>query len=154
MAINPKYQLGRHLISCVVTPQTVAANGAVSDTTPVATISAKMRALRNTLRATNEEISPLNSTRDNMVRTSDGHSLSLDVLKVNDGTDASPLRTLFMAADILKVSWTEGTGASQKVVTGYYTRGEYNDGFEGKGGTIASLTLDPVDVGANTFTIS
>ena len=153
MAINPQYQLGRHLISCVVTPQTVAANGALTDGTGI-TISAVMESTDQSLRPTNEEISPINSTRDNMVRVSDGHFLSLSILKVNGGTDPAPLRTAILAGDIFKVVIVEGTGTSARTTTAYYTRGEYNDGFQGKGKQIARLSLEPVDVGASSFGVA
>jgi len=153
MAINPQYQLGRHLISATVTPQVVAANGGLTNGTPI-NISAVMESTEQSLRPTNEEISPVNSTRDNMVRVSDGHFLNLSILKVNGGTDPTPLRTAIFSADIFLVTIVEGTGTSARTVAGYYTRGEYNDGFQGKGRQIARLAFEPVDAGANSITVT
>ncbi len=149
----PRYLLGRHLTAVTFTPQTVAANGTLSDGTPI-TLTAVMDSLGLSLQANTEEISAVNSARQNNVGLDDGASLSLSIIRVNNGTDPAPLRTAVGTNDIFKVAYTEGTGTSAKVVTGYYQRSSYEDGIQGKGKQIATLSLIPVDAGASTFAIT
>lgn len=155
----PRYRVGQNLTTFVLTPQTISTSagtvGQLADTTPVLTVTAVLESMRSTLRAQKEEISPSTSTREHSVNIADGQSLRLDIIEVNNGTDPTPLNTAVMVTDIFKVSWTIGTITGFiKTKTGYYSRGDYEDGQAGKGKQIASLTLDPVDAGASSFVIA
>jgi hypothetical protein len=149
----PQYLLGRHLTAITLTPQTVAANGTLSDGTGIV-LTAVIDSLALSLQANTEEISALNSGRQNNVTLDDGASLQLSIIRVNNGNDPAPLRTAVLASDVFKVAYTEGSGASARVVTGYYRRSNYDDGFQGKGKQIATLALIPVDAGSNTFVVT
>jgi hypothetical protein len=152
MASIPVFQRGRDLATVLVTPQIVSTLGALSDTTPVATITTMMRELQLALDAGKEEISAITSTKRNSVVVDDGFSLNLTILKVNNGSDPNPLRLAITTADIFKVSWTEGSGGSQKSHTLYASRGSLSEGFSGKGSQIASLSFDSVDAGTAWIT--
>jgi hypothetical protein len=149
----PRYLLGRHLTAVTLTPQTVAADGTLSNGTPV-TLTAVVDSLQDDLNANTEEISAVNSTRQNNVVLDDGASLQLAVIRVNNGTDPAPLRTAFGLTDVFKVAYTEGTGSSAKVITGYYTRSSVSGGFQGKGKQIGTFAFIPVDAGSNTYTVA
>jgi hypothetical protein len=147
----PRYLLGRHLTAVTLTPQTVAADGALSNGTPL-TLTTVIESLQDELNANTEEISAVNSTRQNNVVLDDGASLTLVVISVNNGNDPEPLRTAFGASDVFKVSYTRGTGSSARVTTGYYTRSSLSGGFQGKGKQIGTFTFLPADAGSNTYT--
>lgn len=145
-------QTGKHLISVVLTGQSVSTAGVLSDSTSVATVSAVIDGLDESYAPEREEINALNTTRRNEVVLSDGNSYTLRVFKVNNGSDPQPMRTLIQSFDYFKLVWVEGTGGSAKTATAYGVRGAYSDGFNGRGKQIASLELGPVDVGAAQVT--
>ncbi len=160
MATIPTYRIGRHLTAITITGQTVSVTpgsvGLLADGVGASVnLLAVLETMRSTLRAQKEEISPSTSIREHMVNIADGQSLRLDVIEVNNGTDPTPLNTLVMTYGIFKVSWVIGTITGFiKTKTAYYSRGDYEDGQAGKGKQIASLTLDPVDVGSDSFAIA
>lgn len=153
MATNPLYLLGRHATSVILTPQVVGTAGALSNGTPV-TLTTTLDGLSESLNAAKENISPVNSARANNVITEDDASYTLRIIKVNDTTDPNKLKAAVLAADIFKLAWTEGTGASAKTYTAYGSRGSLDTGIEGKGKQIASLTFDQIDVGTLTYVVS
>ena len=154
MATIALKQLGRHLTSVVITGQTISTAGVLSDSTNVATLTAKMEGLDESLEANLEEISSLNSVKDNYVVTSDSFSGTLEIQKVNDSTDPNPLRTLWGLHDNFKLAWTEGTGGSAKTVTMYIVRERMGASFRGKGKQIASLSFRNADTGTDWYTVS
>lgn len=153
MASIPVYQLGKHLTSVVLTPQTVAANGALSDGTAV-TVTTFMDSLGESLNDQTEEVSAVNSTRQHLEKLDSGHELTLSVIKVNNGNDPNPLRTMFLSNSVVKVAYTEGTGSSATTITVYARITNVASGTQGKGKQIASITLGPVDAGASTYVVS
>lgn len=154
MATIPLWLLGRHLAALSITGQAVSAGGVLSDSGSAVNLLAKSSGIDHSITPTKAEINSLNSTRENNVILSDGYSLNLSVLMVNDGTDPSPLRTLVESFDVLKVVITKGTGGSAKTYTGYFTRGVYSESMQGRGQVIASLALDGVDAGASSLVVS
>ena len=156
MATIPLWQLGKHLTSVVITPQSVSTAGILADATaPVAvTLTAVMDGFGVEITNDEEEINALNSTRLNMVGLADGANMNLDVIKVNNSSDPQPLRTLIFAADFFKVVSVEGTGQSLRTSTFYGKRGSYRDDFRGRGKQIASLSLSTIDVGTANLTVA
>lgn len=149
----PLYLRGKHLTSVVLTPVTVGTAGAVTDVTAsAATLTTVMDSLALELSANLEEISAVNATRQNNVVLDDGHRLSLSILEVNNAADPSPLAALMFTHDYFKAVYVKGTGASARTITGYFHRENYNDGIQGKGRQIATLTLAPVDLGTASIT--
>ena len=147
MATVPLWLLGKHLTSVIITPQVVSSAGVFSDGTPV-TLTTYMTGIGLQLNPQVEEINALNTVRENEVILSDGASLELEIIRVNNTGDPAPLRTLVLASDFFKVVYIEGTAGSQRTVTFYGHRGAYSDGFRGRGQSIANLQLGPIDIGA------
>lgn len=152
MATIPQWLLGRHLTSVVITPQTVAAAGTLSDGT-AKTVTTVVDSIQASINPVHEEINPVNSTRANNVITHDDSSLTLSIIEVNNGSDPNPLEALVLTNDVFKVVFTKGTQTSFAATwTGYFTRGSCNFGISGRGKQIASLELLQVDAGSSTFT--
>ena len=147
----PLFQLGKHLTLVRLTPQAVAANGDLSDTTTVVTVTAYINDLDCEFDLEGEEINAMNSTRRNMVTTSTGSKLNLSILKVNDGTNPNAVRyqvTGNGAKEYWKIEYTEGTATgSINVVSGLYRFASYKDGFQGRGKQIAAMSFDEIDPG-------
>jgi len=153
MATVKNYLKGAHLTSVVITPQTVAASGTLTDGTGV-TITTTIDSISETFAALNEEIAAVNSTRTNPVRVADSIAISIAVIKVNNGTDVNPLLTLILSNDIFKIVWTEGTVSTfAKTKTLYATRGTLQSGIQGRGKQIATLDFESVDAGSATLTV-
>lgn len=146
----PLFQLGRHLVSVVLTPQTIGTAGALSDGTPV-TLTTVMSGLDESLTGVLENVSALNATRANNMKTEDDFEVTFRILKVNNSSDPNPLVTAMLAADVFKYTYTEGTGGSAKTTTAYGQYSSMRTGFQGKGGQIAELTLNQVDNGTATY---
>ena len=153
MSVSQVYNplIGRHVTSFVLTPLTIAANGAVTNGTPVA-LTGSLDGLSHSIRPTHEEISPVNSVIQNNVLIDEGSNVSLSIIKVNDGTSPDKLRDAVLAASHFRLVWIEGTGASARTQTMRGIRGNYESGVQGKGKIIASLELLSVDFGADSFT--
>lgn len=157
MATVPMFQLGKHLVSVIITGQSVSTAGVLSDSTAAAstaTLTAVIDDMEEDSSPEHEEINSLNSTRRNQVLVSDGTNLNLGVIKVNNGGDPQPLRTLIQSYDYFKVVAVEGTNASARTATGYYTRGSYGHGFRGRGKQVARLSLVECDPGSAQVVIS
>ena len=152
MATIPKWLVGRHLTSVVITPVTVGTDGTITDVTASAfTMTTLTDGLTQSLRPVNEEINPVNATRENFVHIIDGHYLSFTQIKRNDGNDPDGLLNLILNYDHFKFAYTEGTSGSAKTVTGYGLRNEHSTGIQGRGKQVATLALDPVDAGTASF---
>ena len=148
----PQFLLGRHLTSVVITPQTVAANGALSDGT-AKTMTTVVDSIQKSISPVHEEINAVNSTRANNVLTHDDGSLTLSIIEVNNGGDPDPLEAIVMTNDVFKVVFTKGTATGSTVTwTDYFTRGQCSFGISGRGKQIASLELVQVDAGSSTST--
>jgi hypothetical protein len=118
------------------------------------TITTTIDSIQETFAAVNEEIAAVNSTRTNPVRVADSASVSIAIIKVNNGSDVNPLKTLVMNSDIFKIAWTEGTVSTKaKTTTIYGTRGTLQSGIQGRGKQIATLDFESVDAGAATTTV-
>jgi hypothetical protein len=139
----------------IITPQAVATDGVLSDvSTAAVTVTTTIESLQLQLEPNKEEISALNSTRQNMVILDDGATLDIAAISVNNGSNPRPLKTLALAYDYFKAVWVEGTGGSQKTNTFYGGRGPYSDGFQGKGKQIANFQLGPCDIGSAQISIA
>lgn len=139
----------------VITPQTVDANGGLSDTTPVATCTAVLKSLNLELAAEKENISASTSPRANHVVIEDDIRFSVSILKVDDGSDPDPLLSALAASEIFKLTFTEGSASgSVKVRTFYGSRGSYSAAVEGKGSVMGTLSFDAVDVGGTDFFVT
>lgn len=140
-----------HVASVTLTPQAVSSGGTLSDGTAVV-LTGRLSGLSTNLQSEKAEINTITSSRQNSVIVSDGFSVTVAVLKVNDGTNVDPLITALKAADIFKLSWTEGTVAGEiKTYTLYVSRTSYTANIQGRGEVIAEFSGDSVDVGAADF---
>jgi hypothetical protein len=137
-----------------ITPQSVnASTGALTDGTPVV-VTARLRGLGLDMTPEKAEINSVTSPRQNSVVISDGFTFRLEVLKVNNQTNViDPLRAAILAADVFKLSWVEGPGATttSQTVTCYGSRGPYSMSVQGRGEVMAELSFDSVDPGSADF---
>ena len=154
MPTIPLWMLGRHLVSVVLVGQNTSTAGALTDSTRTATLTAVVNGLDHARTPTKAEINALNTTREHNVVLSDGFTLNLNILQVNNGSDPSPLSTLTFTDDYFKATFVKGTGGSAKTTTMYLSRGAYNEGFQGRGSQIASLALDSIDTGTDWITVT
>jgi hypothetical protein len=144
------FQQGKHLVNVVVTPQAVnATTGALTDVSGASvTLTTRMQDLGIDAETQQSEVNSLNSGLLNNIIEADGVSLNMAVYKVNNGSDPTPLRTLYRTYDYFKVTYTEGTGGSARTGTYYGLRSRYSDSFQGRGAQIAQFGLTPIDTGA------
>jgi len=144
------YLLAKHITAVTVTPQTVAANGALSAATAIG-LAAKLRDLDDEAETSTDEINPITSGRLNNVPIADGYRCAIEFLGVNDGTDPDPMMTAWLAYDIFKLAYVIGTGSSQKTKTIYGCRARKS--FKTQGRLAPSLRFEIlcVDVGATDF---
>lgn len=154
MATVPRWMLGQNLTSVVITPQASTTAGVLSDvSTAAVTIQASIESLGFTYTPQVEEINALNTTRENEVILADGATVDFGAIKVNNGSDPAPLRSIALAYDLFKAVWIEG-GSLPKTITVYGHRGPYSDGFRGRGANIANLQLGPIDIGSAQVVVS
>lgn len=144
------YQLGKHVTSVTLDGCTLSGVALTAVGSPV-NLTTKWKSYGLNLEPEKAEIGPSNSTRHNNVVLADGWYIDFTVLRVNDGTDPSPMRTLVLTYEYLKAVIVVGTGSSQRTITVYGSRGAYNEPTEGRGEQVATLRLDCVDVGPNDF---
>lgn len=152
MATLKNYMVGRHWTAVALTPISVGTDAiATAVTASAVTITALIDGVSQSLRGTNEEISAANATRENYEHIIDGHYQTFTHLVRNDNNDPDPLQTLIASYDVFQFSYTYGTAGSAKTVTGYGRRADYQMGLQGKGRQVATLVLDPIDVGTASY---
>ena len=144
--------LGRHLGSFVITGLTDGTLGSLTASEDTVTCTARMQGFDESWSRDVENITGLNSVRKNMVPLEEGHSYFLEVIEVNDGVDPAPLKSLLQSYDYLHLQFQKGTSPGREAVSAYCTWSEMTSGMKGKGRQIMTLRLEPIDVGANSFT--
>jgi hypothetical protein len=152
MAAIAVYQKGQNLTSAILTIQTVAAGGGLSDGTAF-TITTEIEEIDLSLNSNLEEVSPVNAAIENYHAVIDTTSLRLNVLTVNDTSDPNPLAQIMWGGSyVVKLVYVVGTAAgSIETTTGYFICEDLQTGVRGKGRQIATLTLRPVrNVGAGS----
>jgi hypothetical protein len=124
----------------------------LSDNGSGVTCTGRLKTLRPEFQPQTEEISAITSPRDNHMVVSDGFTLDLEILMVDNGVDTDPLETLWNAHDVFKITWREGSvTGGRKTKTAYFTRGPRGADFSGKGQVIARANFLNVDPGATDF---
>ncbi len=131
---------GNGPFSCVLTPQTVATDGTLSDGTTVA-LTGVLDDIQFNANPQLEDIRPMSSVRSNMVRIAENNSMTLVEVLKSSGTNI--LAAQAAASDVFKVVLTRGAQA----YTFYGRRGTFSD-HPVNGKSTASLTLEMVDPGA------
>mgnify|MGYP006969403924 CR=1 FL=1 len=154
MAVQPQFLLGRHHTPIVITRQTEAANGGLSDSVDSYTLSADWKSLEETLQSETIELNSGISTRQNEVVLSFGHSFNISCLCRNDGTDPHKMRTIFLAGTAVKLAWTQGAGASAKAVTAYGRIRTVSLSQQDRGETMISFELGPIDAGSGSYVVA
>lgn len=144
MAAIPVWLTGRHTTACAIVPQTVAADGTLSagaSSNLVGSIDGISIRSASEL----EEISPMTTTRSNMVPIKVGTTISLtEVLKSNG---ANLLAAVAYAATYVQVTLTRG-GQSFAF---YGVIGEYSEDLQ-RGKSVGVLSVEMVDIGSSNPT--
>lgn len=134
----PTWLTGRHVTTCSITPQTVAANGTLT----AGTSSSLVGTLDEiTLDSTPEleEISPMDTLFQNNVILKNATRITLTQILKSNGTNL--LTAAANAADVFAVVITRGG----QTWTFYGTRGAYSEGLR-RGRSTCSLTLEMIDI--------
>lgn len=151
----PLWVLNKHFTAINVTPQDVAANGALTDDSggAISLINFKT-GMEFAVEPVEEEIAPDNSAWENMVTTHDRLVFSLDLLQPNIGGDPVPMLTAYLNFEYFKVVFTFGSGLSATTVTFYMKRGRKGISSSGRGAARGQVTFSSIDVGASTLAVS
>ncbi len=139
-AITPWLTTGNGPFAVTLTPQTVAADGTLSDGTLV-TLTGTVDDIEFNNDPTNENIKPMSTLRANYVNTSDDPSWTLVEILKSNGVNLLPAANY--ASDVFKLVVTRGA----QVATYYGRRGPYGERIQ-NGKSTARLTLQPVDIGS------
>lgn len=151
MPTIPKFLEGTDLTAVTIYPQTVGTAGALTDASTKA-LTTVVDSIQLNLTPVLENINTVTSPRANNVVIEDDGSLSLSIIEVNNASDPDPLGLVVKTNDYFKCVFTKGTQAgSIQTWTGYFSRGNYSQGVQGKGKQIASLELHLVDTGATDY---
>lgn len=154
MPTQPNFQLGRSMTSLVVTPVTIAADGTITDTTPVATLTAVLENFDYESTNELEEISAVTQRRQNHVITSTGTTATIDII-MKGGTDtAYAINTL--GAIAYNQDYTRVTLVQSNLTWGpfYNVIAKFSSGIKGKGKVTAHIELSQIDPGAANPAIS
>lgn len=140
-----------HVHTVSITPQS-ATLGVLADIGSAVILTGRLSGIDTNLQSEKAEINTITSPRQNSVVLSDGFSISMAILRVNNGTDIDPLLTAFRAAEYFKLSWVEGTVAGFiNTYTAYVSRTSMNWNVQGRGEVIATFSGDSIDVGSADF---
>jgi hypothetical protein len=132
---------GNGPFTVVLTPQTVSTtDGTLSDGTTVA-LTGVLDDIQFASNPQLEDISPMSTTRSNMVRIKENNSVTMTEIMKSAGTNI--LAAQAAASDVFKVVITRGAQA----YTFYGRRGAFTD-HPVNGKSAAQLTLEMVDTGA------
>lgn len=151
MASIPVWMLGKHLTAVTIYPQTIGTAGALTDASTKA-LTAVIDSLSLSISPNLENINAVNVNRANNVVIEDDVSLNLSIIEVNNTGDPSVLGTVVLSNDVFRCVFTKGTATgSQATWQTYASRGNYQEGVQGKGKQIATLELHVVDTGSTSY---
>src|SRR5262245_25976448 len=125
----PLWLTGPGITACTITPQTVnATTGDLTDTTPVATLFGHVDALNQRGRKTTEEISPMDTQRENYVPIK--RSTNIEVTEILKSAGQNLLaRAWYSSADYHKVVLTRSTQTGNKDFTFYGLFASYDENY-------------------------
>lgn len=146
MTAIPVWLLGQHVSACAITPQSVAANGTLS-AGAASSLVGSLDGIELDSTPELEEISPITTSRLNNVVVKSGTRITLTEILKSNGTNILPAAAV--AADYFYVAITRG-GQSWAF---YGARGTYTESIQ-RGKSVASLTLEMVDIGSANPTYS
>lgn len=151
MVAFPQWLLGKHLTTVTLFAQSVSTAGVLTDaaTSAFATV---VDSIGLNMSPTVENINAVNVPRANNVVVEDDASLQLSIIQRNDTADPDALGALVAAYDYFKGTFTVG-GVTPKTWTGYFSRGQYNTGIQGKGKQTSSLELHIIDTGTSNYLV-
>ena len=114
----PMPLVGRHITNATLTPLTISATGTITNGT-VAVVSGVS------------------------VKT----GLTFNINPVKEGASPYKLYEAIQQSDFLKLAVVVGTGASQRTVNFYGSRGDWTWNSTGKGRIVETIRLDSIDTG-------
>lgn len=144
-AVNP-FLLGRGLSQMTITPQSVAADGTLTDGT-AGSLLATFKTFSFTQDNNTEEVSASSSKRQNMIIVDGGTSINFTGLLFSNDSVGSPVnvaRAQVQNADYIKAIWNSGG----IVFRCFGIVDKYEEEVSGKGAVTYSLSLSPVDIGS------
>jgi len=152
MTAIPTWIRGRDVQSVVLTGQTVAADGTLTNgSSPAAqTVTASLAFVRVSQRPQKDNVSPVTSPRANNVIGEDDSQTEIGLL-INGSGVTNPLATLCAAYDIIKLVFQRKiTGASTTgdTWTHYASRGDFDEVIDSKTKNLTTLVIDQVDIGS------
>lgn len=156
MATIPVWRLGRHeavtLKGCTLSGTTLTPSVTSTD---IVVGTAILESVSMNGRTNVEEINAATSIIDHEVPISDNIGMQIAFIEPNDGTlYSSKLLDMWRRFDYFQVIRVVGSGNSKRTVTSYHSRGEYQDGTQGRGKQTASLGLNSIDAGSDTITVA
>lgn len=140
----PVWLTGRHVTQVTITPQTVGADGTLTAGTTVSLVGTLDEVTLDSAPEL-EEISPMDTVRQNMVLLKDGVRVTFMQLLKKNGTNL--LAAAANTADVFQYVVTRGA----QTYTGYGHRGAYNESMR-RGRSTSSLTFEPIDIGTSNPT--
>lgn len=142
MVSIPVWLVGKHVTAVTLTPQSVASDGTITDTTPVATMVGHVDEVTISMRSENEEISPMNTTRLNHVQLKVGTTITIHEILKSNGTNYLATAATGATA-VFKVLVTRGGQG----FTFYGLLESYEEGLR-RGKSTGSMTLAMLDISA------
>ena len=157
MARTPVPQLGIDLQELLVYGLNVSESGVLT-TDFIQTINVPAPDIRNVGRGVNvagdvghQEINAMNTRQRNQVIVDDGYTLEVKAYNVNNGTDPSPLLTMWQEYDYYFVTWLEGTAPGAIYTNEFYgVRGSIDKPFEDRGMQVTTIHFAETDPGYPT----
>ena len=154
MAINTSlYQIGQRLTAVNLTGLTISKAGVVTDSATVIACTVRTDDLDVQISRILEEITPINSGSENFVKTINGYSFAITILKVDAiggaQVDPSPFftETVNNNFDYWKLVYVNGiSGGSEETVTIYGIINNIGDGVHGKGRQTSPTTFNSIDI--------
>jgi hypothetical protein len=165
---TPRPVFGKHVTLCSIAPCTVSSAGLITAGTAVdlAQISNSvpvgvLMGISFSRALMSEEINAMHTTRENMVNYGDGWSATIEIFKINNGSDPNPLYTAIQGVagatqtDYLEIIWVVGTVAGSIATHTFLgIAGEFTDGGQGRASQKSTLALGPVDAGIVQYSVT
>lgn len=135
----PTWLTGKHVSSCSITPQSVASDGTLSDGT-LASLTGTLDEITLESSPELEEISPMDTTRNNNVLIKDSFRVTL--VQILKSGSANILAAAVTGSSVFKIIITRGI----HTWTFYGQRSAYTESIR-RGRSTASATFEMVDPG-------
>lgn len=149
----PIWMQSSDVVNITLTPQTLSAAGALTDTTPVTELDVGWESISENLREVLKEVNYAGSVREHNIKLASTFEYSISYLLTHlASTDPALGKRSFYTSGVFKIVFKYGTSTgSIETCTSYGRIESHSVDAQGRGELVGKLTIKPVDTGSGAY---